>query len=315
MIRRSAIAAAILAASPLWAFEQDLPAGARLQAERISPLDSYSVPVGVFADGTVPRYEVEGRVVRRSWRIDGSSTTTLQLLAPLRDYLVEQGYRIDFQCADIDCGGFDFRFGIEVIPAPNMAVDIRDYRFLSASRGDTDVATILASRIGNFGYVQVVTVGAPEAEPTLDAREPDQKRPQARPEVSEPEPQAEDQLVQDLLEHGHVTLEGLDFETGETTLGSGPYPALKVLGELMAERPTYRMALVGHTDTVGSLTDNVSLSRRRAEAVREWLITTYGIDPQRFEAEGVGYLAPRDSNLRPEGRRRNRRVEAVLLAE
>jgi OOP family OmpA-OmpF porin len=305
----------VLVAGPLWAFEQELPAGARLQVERISPLDSYSVPVGVFADGTVPRYEVEGRVVRRSWRIDGNSATTLQLLAPLREYLVQQGYRIDFQCADMDCGGFDFRFGIEVIPAPNMAVDIRDYRFLSASRGDTDVVTILASRIGTFGYVQVVTVGAPEAEPTPGGREPDRKRPRARPDVADPEPQTEDQLVQELLEHGHVPLEGLDFETGETTLGTGPYPALEVLGELMIRNPTYRLALVGHTDTVGSLTDNISLSRRRAEAVRDWLVTTYGLDPKRFVAEGVGFLAPRDSNLRPEGRRRNRRVEAVLLAE
>ena len=66
--------------------------------------------------------------------MDGQSTV-LQILAPLRDQLEEQGYEVRLDCAARDCGGFGFRFGIEVVPAPDMMVDISRYHFLSAVAG------------------------------------------------------------------------------------------------------------------------------------------------------------------------------------
>jgi len=74
-----------------------------------------------------------------------------------------------------------------------------------------------------------------------------------------------------------------------------------------------RIALVGHTDTVGGLQGNIALSRERAQAVRQRLIDDYDIAPERVEAEGTGYLAPLATNRTAEGREANRRVEAVLL--
>ena len=49
--------------------------------------------------------------------------------------------------------------------------------------------------------------------------------------------------------------------------------------------------------------------------MRQRLIDRYQIDPARLEGEGMGYLAPVGSNLTPEGREANRRVEAVLLSD
>ena len=49
--------------------------------------------------------------------------------------------------------------------------------------------------------------------------------------------------------------------------------------------------------------------------MRARLISEYGIDPARIEAEGMGYLAPVASNLTEAGRQANRRVEAILLSE
>lgn len=74
------------------------------------------------------------------------------------------------------------------------------------------------------------------------------------------------------------------------------------------------MLIVGHTDVSGGLAANIILSRERARAVADRLITTYGVDPGRITAEGAGPLAPLTSNLTPEGREKNRRVEAVLAS-
>ena len=74
-----------------------------------------------------------------------------------------------------------------------------------------------------------------------------------------------------------------------------------------------RIALVGHTDTVGGLEANINVSRARARSVRQRLIESYGIAEERLDAEGMGYLAPVASNLTAEGRDQNRRVEVVLL--
>ena len=81
----------------------------------------------------------------------------------------------------------------------------------------------------------------------------------------------------------------------------------------MLANPVAKIAIVGHTDSVGSLDGNTALSRRRAESVLERLKSIYAIDPDRMEANGVGYLAPIASNLTEEGRQANRRVEVIRL--
>jgi len=97
-------------------------------------------------------------------------------------------------------------------------------------------------------------------------------------------------------------------------LGDAGAGALERLAAFLKDQPTVRIALVGHTDSVGSLQPNIALSRSRAAAVRDRLIEIYDIPPAQIEAEGMGYLAPVASNLTAQGREDNRRVEAVLLS-
>ena len=98
-------------------------------------------------------------------------------------------------------------------------------------------------------------------------------------------------------------------------LGEGPFPSLDQLASFLNSRPSVRIALVGHTDSVGSLDGNIALSRKRAQSVRRRLVDKFKIDPSRLEAQGMGYLAPVASNLAEAGRDANRRVEAILLSE
>ena len=298
MIRRLALCIVLLA-GPAPAQDLTLPATARQISERVSALDSYDLPTGVFAEDSVPTRLVEGRVERLTWRLRAGSGTTLQILAPLRDQLLEQGYRITFECEARICGGFDFRFGTEVVPTPDMYVAIHDYRFLSAVRGD-DVLSLLISRNPPVGYVQMIRVT------------PAGKQPAPPPEIEKTIRRA-GEVLSDLTVNGHIVLDDLQFSTGEVALGEGPFGSLSLLAEYLADNPQTRVALVGHTDDTGILQTNITISLKRAEAVKARLIKVYSITADRIEAQGVGYLAPITSNATTEGRDINRRVEAVLL--
>lgn len=293
-----------LCPASLWAL--DLPAGAQQLSQRDSPLDSYALPTGAFAEGAVPAVMTEGRVDRQTWRISGEATT-LQLLGPLRDQLQDAGYVVLFECADLSCGGFDFRFGTEVVPAPDMHVDIRDFRFLSATRNNGEALSLLVSRYRSSAYLQVIRVGPGEPLPDPLPTTPETEVPESQPKIP---PMVSPEL---LIAQGHLVLDDLVFLTGAIQLGEGPYDSLNMLGVFLADNPEYRIALVGHTDSVGDLQSNIALSRQRAEAVRARLIAEYGAAADRVSAEGMGYLAPRASNLTPEGREANRRVEVILL--
>ncbi len=292
------------------ASELSLPASARQLSIRNSPLDSYAMPLAPFDGEMVPSLTFEGRIERQTWRVDGASLTTLQLLAPLREQIVNAGYSILFECESQACGGFDFRFGTEVIPAPDMHVVIRNYRFLSALRGESEALSILISASRSAAFIQLIHV-APDQQGALQIAPGNE--PESAPVTSEP--QFTGGLSEALVSVGHVILDDLVFQTGANKLGPGPYASLSELAGFLNANPDYRIALVGHTDSVGALAQNISLSKRRAGSVRERMIEQHGIAANRISAEGVGYLSPVASNLTAEGRDANRRVEAILLGQ
>lgn len=297
MIRFTAFLICLLA-SPVAAQDLTLPASARQISERISPLDSYDLPTGGFAGDAVPVLRVEGRVERITWRLQAGSRTTLQILDPLREQLKAQGFEITFECEARACGGFDFRFGTEVVPTPDMYVAIKDYRFLSATRG-SEALSLMISRNPPDGYIQMIRVTPAGTAP--------------RDVVVEKKVVDTGGLLAEFAREGHVILGDLSFETGKVALGDGPFESLTLLAKYLTENPGVRLALVGHTDDTGGLQANIDVSTRRAQAVRSRLIDGYGVAEERLEAQGVGYLAPIASNRTPEGRESNRRVEAVML--
>lgn len=312
---------AMLCGAPLAAFEPELPHGARLTGERQSEIDSFDAPIGVFDGTSVPLVTQEGRVLRRAWRIEARELTPLQVILPLRDQLEVAGFDLVFECDASDCGGFDFRFGIEVLPGPNMYVNIARYRYLTARRGDPDapeeVIGVLASVTTETAYVQIISAARDfDRAALLPDTRPAPLAPEGRNDrgvVANAQPVGPDALEERLRAQGHVVLEDLDFAPGTSDLGSGPFGSLEALARLLNAQPQLRIALVGHTDTVGDLNANIAVSRARARSVRDRIVSQFSIDGSRLDAEGMGYLAPVASNLTEEGRTANRRVEAVLL--
>lgn len=308
----------ITAALTLWplagqALDLSLPGNAVLSREVVRAAGSYRLPIAPYAEGRVPSLEVEGRVVQQAWRLGAQSITTLQMLEPLRSQILDAGYEILLDCSGQDCGGFDFRFGTFVLPAPDVFVDLFDYRFLAArgqvESGEPAYISLIVSRAGTAGYLQIIRVAPQDAAPLRVA--PGQV-PSGLP-GSPSLPGLPGAVAQSLLMSGHAVLGDLSFESGSSDLGAGPFASLTALAALLNADPALRVALVGHTDTVGTLEGNIALSRRRAESVRERLVTAHGVARAQLDAEGMGYLSPVAPNLEQAGREANRRVEAVLL--
>ncbi|MBN2284674.1 MAG: OmpA family protein [Deltaproteobacteria bacterium] len=80
---------------------------------------------------------------------------------------------------------------------------------------------------------------------------------------------------------------------------------------LKTELPSVYVVLMGHTDSTGAERYNDNLSMKRAEAVKSYLASTIGIDPNRLIMKGFGESHPAAPNDTEEGRSLNRRVEIV----
>jgi outer membrane protein OmpA-like peptidoglycan-associated protein len=120
-------------------------------------------------------------------------------------------------------------------------------------------------------------------------------------------------LYDELAASGRVSTQGIYFDTGSDQIRPESSPTLKEISQMLAEHPELKLAIEGHTDNVGAAASNQTLSEKRAEAVRQALITTYRIDGTRLTSSGLGSTKPAMPNETPEGRQANRRVELVRM--
>jgi outer membrane protein OmpA-like peptidoglycan-associated protein len=115
------------------------------------------------------------------------------------------------------------------------------------------------------------------------------------------------------IEKGEVIrLNNIFFEFGKATLLAESNKELDKLKEVLDENPKLEIRINGHTDNVGSSSDNQDLSESRAKAVYDYLIKK-GIKGKRLSYQGFGEDKAIDSNDTEIGRARNRRVEFEIL--
>lgn len=286
------------------------PGNATLQIREENALTSYDVPVDIWADNVLPVTTVEGNVTREAWRIATAGLTSLQLLRPLREQLQNDRFRIIFECQTEACGGFDFRFATATLPPPEMQINLGDFRFLTAVRDSSDgpeYVTLFASPTAQAGFVQITRVGSVQA-PLPDPVVAPAVAPVAAPE--------DGGLVAQLDTVGRAILSNLDFATSSAVLvvEDQPVASLTELARYLNADADRIVALVGHTDSTGGTEANMNLSKRRAGAVLERLVSAYDVDRRQLTAEGAGYLAPIATNRTEAGREMNRRVEVVMLS-
>jgi outer membrane protein OmpA-like peptidoglycan-associated protein len=121
-----------------------------------------------------------------------------------------------------------------------------------------------------------------------------------------------DQLKATPTDRGLVlTLGDVLFDTGKSELNSGASRKLDQLAQFLSEHKDRRVQIDGFTDSVGSDSYNQELSQRRANAVKNALLTR-GIASMRINTEGYGKAFPVANNADSGGRQLNRRVEVVI---
>jgi outer membrane protein OmpA-like peptidoglycan-associated protein len=109
-----------------------------------------------------------------------------------------------------------------------------------------------------------------------------------------------------------VTLLGVNFETGKSTLTETSKGVLKDVATSLAARPDVRVEVQGHTDNTGSRAANQRISKARAVAVEKFLEAN-GVSPAQLTAKGYGPGKPIASNKTKDGRASNRRVDLVRI--
>jgi outer membrane protein OmpA-like peptidoglycan-associated protein len=123
---------------------------------------------------------------------------------------------------------------------------------------------------------------------------------------------------QRLKEVGTLKIEPIGFSRGTAALDEDSRAALNAIAEKLSHYPNYRLLIKGHTGLGGDQSANLELSKRRAEAVVEYLVGNYKMDDNRIRAVGYGSSQPLPP-LKDEPERayayRLPRVEFSLVAE
>lgn len=109
-----------------------------------------------------------------------------------------------------------------------------------------------------------------------------------------------------------VTLgSGILFDSGKSAIKPGAKSMLKRIAAQLSGESSMKVTVEGHTDNVGGTDKNQALSEKRADAVRDYLVSA-GVSADRITAIGHGESSPVATNKTAAGRQQNRRVELVI---
>ncbi|MGB0960455.1 MAG: OmpA family protein [Halocynthiibacter sp.] len=300
MIALIRIAIVGIFALPALAAEIQIPAQATHISDATHPLKAYDFPV---QSGVAP-IGLRG-LTQNVWQVRGTELTVQQLIEPVKEGMIADGVLGLFECTDAQCGGFDFRYDLNLIDEPDMHVTLDDFAYwIGASNDASRYVEIVVSRASQTGFIHVSEYLAKDVKPA------DVKSVM----VEETQSQIGSNPLEILKLNGAWVLQGVVFKSGASNLLEPEIADLGRLAKMLSDHPSLRVRLVGHTDATGGYDGNVDISKKRAQAVRKLLMDSYGVDGARLTAHGIGPLAPRFSNETEDGRQKNRRVEVTLIS-
>lgn len=105
---------------------------------------------------------------------------------------------------------------------------------------------------------------------------------------------------------------GVYFATDKYNINNNSQTTLNKLANVFSEYPDTKILVVGHTDNVGQESYNMTLSKNRAQAVTNYLVSR-GLNSGRFTTDWFGESQPMYDNSTAEGRSKNRRVNIAIL--
>jgi len=208
---------AVLATCPTLAFAVDLqPDAAQLVRQETSPGATLRLPAAPYDPDKLPNV-MDGANRLSVYRRTGGALTTLQLVDPLQVELEAAGYKIDYTCTEATCGGFEFRFQLDILGEPDMHVDLGDYRYLLATKSGDGAeplaVSIVASRDQAAGYLHITEVFA------ITAEEPKATAPVESSVAAPLAPTGP--LIDTLIGRGGGGLDDLELGSGWADVGGG----------------------------------------------------------------------------------------------
>ncbi|WP_420320278.1 OmpA family protein [Flagellimonas sp.] len=118
-------------------------------------------------------------------------------------------------------------------------------------------------------------------------------------------------LRRKLISEGKISTNGILFDSGSANIQPQSMGIIRQISQVLMQESGMKLKIVGHTDADGSDENNMKLSQNRAEAVKNALVSVYGISADRLISEGKGELEPVGDNTTPDGKAQNRRVEFI----
>ncbi|WAC10047.1 OmpA family protein [Dyadobacter pollutisoli] len=116
-----------------------------------------------------------------------------------------------------------------------------------------------------------------------------------------------------LITEGKFSTTGILFDVNSATIKPESFGVLKEIANVLTENAGIKVKIIGHTDSDGEDAGNLSLSKKRSEAVKAALARDFGIESARLETDGKGESEPASANTTAEGKANNRRVEFVKM--
>lgn len=153
------------------------------------------------------------------------------------------------------------------------------------------------------------TLEADRAHNTADVARHDARQAQSR--MSDMQKQIE-ALNASSTERGLIVMLGdVLFETGKAEVKPNSVGNLDKLSAFLNHYDERQVRIEGHTDNVGSVANNIALSKQRADAVKQYLVEN-GVSSERITVSGLGESMPVSDNTSVDGRQQNRRVEVII---
>lgn len=118
-------------------------------------------------------------------------------------------------------------------------------------------------------------------------------------------------LRRKLMSEGKISTNGILFNSGSAEILPQSMGIIRQISQVLNQDSSISLNIVGHTDSDGTDESNMALSKNRAEAVKNALVSVYGISPDRLTSDGKGESEPVAENSSAQGKAQNRRVEFI----
>lgn len=273
--------------------------GARLTVAQTVDYDAFKFPTSTVDARNYPykvkEAEVKGKIFQHFYEIN--KVSTLQVFENYTTAITKAGFQQIFSCKLNACGSENEATALgEHIAINNKIYSMHEkpyYILATKSNGNAKVygAWFIGGLNGDVAVQQVIVEEKPLETGLIDVNP--------------------DALKQQIDTDGKALIYGIYFDTGKANVKPDSKPTMDAIAKLLTKNKDLLLYVVGHTDDTGVGASNVELSRQRALAVVNVLVSDYKIPATRLQAQGLGPYAPASNNTSEDGKQKNRRVELV----